>query len=618
MTLEPLPRPQESSLYAFCSKWAKRLRLVGKQDSKTPPPKGNLGPYIRFFLAPYRGSIFKALFLLTVAAMTVLSFGFGLRFVVDAASRHTADFLNKGLGFFLIASAVLAVNAYLRITTTSWLGERVVNDIRRQLFAHLMTLDQRFFETTRTGDLIARINTDTSVLLTLFTSSAAVAVRSLLQLFGGLFMMCVTSMRLTGIVLLVIPVILSPIWLLGRRVKSLTRLVQDAQGSSEAYAAEYLGAMSAVQIFGKQTACLKDFADLLAGKMTLVKNRIHMRSGLVCVVIFFAFSCVSTVLWIGSHAVIAGTLSAGALTSFVFFAIITAGSLNSLSEVYGEIQTAAGAMHRIIEIFEEKPRLIIPATPRALTPFQGTLTFENVTFSYPTRPDTPALQGVSFQIKRGERVALVGPSGAGKSTIFQLLLRLYDPTQGRILVDGVPFTDLLPEEVRGHFAVVPQEAAVFNTSAEKNIAFGAWGVPNHQDIEEAAKLAHAHGFITSLPQRYETTLGERGVRLSGGQRQRIALARAFLRGSDILLLDEATNALDTESEAHIQEALETLLEGKTSLIIAHRLSTIEKADRILVIDEGRLVEEGTHAQLLAKGGVYARLAKRDFKKEDRL
>jgi ATP-binding cassette subfamily B protein len=597
----------ESLLYTYCYRWAKKLwpsRLLRRHKTETPI---DIAPFVARFLVPYQFAVMKALLLLTIAALTVLSFGFAFRLLVDHGFSSNHDsFINVGFIFFLGASALLALNAYFRITTTSWIAERLVTDVRREVFGHLLTLDQTFFETARTGDLISRINTDTSLIQTLFTNSAAVAVRSLLQLIGATLMMFFTSLKLTGIVFLVVPVILSPIWLLGRWVKRLTKQVQEAQGNAEAYAAEHLASVTTLQLFNREQTILGRFISHLDERLSLVKKRIHVRSGLVCIVIFFAFASVSCVLWIGSQDVLSGHMTAGALVSFVFFAVIVAGSLNSLSEVFGELQTVSGACERLVELLIVTPTLTQADAPQTPT-FEKEISLDQVTFSYPTRPTLPSLTDFSLTLKKGEKVALVGPSGAGKSTVFQLLLRLFDPQSGTLLVDGTPYTACDLPSLRHLFAVVPQETLIFNTTIEENIRFGERTLHPSSSFEDVCKKAHVDEFVSTLPQGYQTVVGERGVRLSGGQKQRLALARAFLREAEVLLLDEATNALDSESEAHIQEALTHLLKDKTAMIIAHRLSTIENADRIIVLDQGRVVEQGTYTELLAKNGLFARL-----------
>lgn len=597
----------ESLLYTYCYRWAKKLwpsRLLRHHKTEASI---DIAPFVARFLVPYQFAVMKALLLLTIAAMTVLSFGFAFRLLVDHGFSTTHDsFINVGFLFFLGASALLALNAYFRITTTSWIAERLVTDVRREVFGHLLTLDQTFFETARTGDLIARINTDTSLIQTLFTNSAAVAVRSLLQLVGATLMMFLTSLKLTGIVFLVVPIILSPIWILGRWVKRLTKQVQEAQGNAEAYAAEHLASVTTLQLFNREQTILGRFINHLDERLSLVKKRIHVRSGLVCIVIFFAFASVSCVLWIGSQDVVSGHMTAGALVSFVFFAVIVAGSLNSLSEVFGELQTVSGACERLVELLIITPTLTQPNRPQTPT-FNKEISFNQVTFSYPTRPTLPSLTDFSLTLKKGEKVALVGPSGAGKSTVFQLLLRLFDPQSGTLTVDGLPYKACDLPSLRQLFAVVPQESVIFNMSIEENIRFGQRSPVDEARFFKFCKKAHVDEFVALLPQGYQTIVGEKGVRLSGGQKQRLALARAFLREGEILLLDEATNALDAESEAHIQEALSSLLKDKTAMIIAHRLSTIENVDRIIVLDQGRVVEQGTYAQLMALKGFFTRL-----------
>ena len=579
-----------------------------------------LSPYIRQFLWPYKKDIFQALIFLMIAACAVLSIGFGLRYLVDEGfSGHNPHLLKVGFIFFLVTSAVLALAAYFRVSTTSWLAERVINDLRKTLFAHLLTLDQSYYDQARTGDLISRLNSDTTILLTMMTSSLATTVRSIIQLAGAGVMLVVTSPKLTGFVLLVIPFVLSPIGALGRRVRTLTKKVQEAQGLLEATATDYLQALQTLKMFVKEQTALTRFGHFLEAKMSHVKKRIHLRAFLVGVVIFLAFSSVSLVMWLGGREVLSGQLSPGDLSAFLFFSLVAAGSFNSLSDLLGEIQTAAGALERLVEIIETKPTLAEPKAPQPLEhPENLPLIFDHVSFAYPTQDKVLVLKEFYLSIKPGQTLAIVGPSGAGKTTLFHLLLRFYDPGSGKILLGETPLNNFSLVDRRSLFSVVSQEAVIFNSSLRENILFGAQeneeGQPcvSEETLNNVVEKAALTSFIQGLPEGLETIVGERGLRLSGGQKQRLAIARAFLRKTPFLLLDEATNALDAQSEFHIQTALTQLMKNRTTLVIAHRLSTVQNADQIIVLDQGRLVEMGTHPTLLKQKGLYYKFAQHQF------
>lgn len=577
----------------------------------SPASLKRLTPYIFQFLRPYRTEIAQALFFLTLAAGAVLSVGFGVRSLVNAGfSGEEATLFQKGFIFLLSTSSILALAAYCRVSLTSWLAERVINDLRKTLFAHLMSLDPSYYDQARTGDLGARLNSDTMILLNTIATTLATTVRSLMQLFGAGLMLIVTSPKLTALVLLVIPFTLSPIGALGRRVRCLTKTVQEAQGGIEARIIDGLQALQTIQIFAQEAYVFNNFCTFLEKKMIHVKKRIHLRAFLVAAVIFLAFTSVGLVVWLGGQEVLAGRMSPGDLSAFLFFALIVAGSCNSLSELMGELQTAAGALERLVELIEVRPALKEPRAPLSLDPLTpGALTFKKVTFAYPTRPQIPVLKDISFTIKPGETLAIVGPSGAGKTTLFQLLLRFYDPLSGQILLGQTPLERLTIADQRRFFSVVPQEPILFNASLRDNILFGALekeSVSEHL-LKRVIDQAALTPFIESLSDGLETLVGERGLRLSGGQKQRLAIARAFLKEAPFLLLDEATNALDSENEFHIQNALQALMSTRTTLVIAHRLSTVQRADQILVLDQGQIVEKGTHETLLAQQGLYFKL-----------
>ena len=565
------------------------------------------------FLAPYRGMLVAALAALLLAAGATLSLPVAVRFMIDEGfSAESAAHVDRYFLGLLGIATLLAFATALRYYLVTWLGERIVADAREAVFRRIVRLSPAFYETTRTGEVLSRLTTDTTVLQSVIGSGASIALRNLLLLIGGLVMLVITSPKLTGLIVVLVPVILLPLILFGRRVRRLSRTSQDRIADSSALAEEILSAMRIVQAYVRETWEAARFRLAVEDSFGAALARMRARALLTAVVILFVFGSMVTVLWFGAKAVLAGTMSGGQLGQFVLYAALVAGSFAALAEVWGEVQRAAGAMERIMELLTTEPEIRDPDDPvPAPTPARGEVRVEELTFRYPARPEHPALDHVSFEVPAGRTVALVGPSGAGKSTAFQLLLRFYDPQSGRILLDGVDIARMKLADLRASMAIVPQETVVFSTNARENIRYGN---PDADDaaVEAAARAALAHDFIVQLPQGYDTYLGEKGVRLSGGQRQRLAIARAILHNPPLLLLDEATSALDAESERQVQKALDRLMAERTTIVIAHRLATVLKADRIVVLDQGRVVAEGNHEELVAQGGLYARLARLQF------
>jgi ATP-binding cassette, subfamily B, bacterial len=585
--------------------------------SKRPKaPLSALTPLIPYALA-YKGRIAAALAALTAASAATLVVPLAVRRVVDFGfSEEGRHLIDAYFGVLILVVAVLAISSALRFYLVVTLGERVVADLRSGVFAHLTSLDPAFFDQTRSGEIVSRLTADTAQVKSAFGVTISIALRNAFLFFGAIVLMIVTSPKLSALVLLAIPVIVLPLVFSGRAVRRRSRAAQDRLADASAYAAEAVGAVRTMQAFGMERVTAGRFAQAAEEAFEAARLSTTMRAWLTGTAIFLVSASVVGVLWYGAQDVLAGTMSGGRLSQFVLYAVFAASSLGQLSEVYGELSQAAGAAERLAEILASRPEVKAPAAPKPLPePPLGTVAFEEVRFAYPTRAEQAALHGLTFRIAPGERVALVGPSGAGKSTVLQLLLRFYDPQGGTIRVDGVPITEVDPHALRGRMALVPQEPTIFATSILDNIRYGRPGA-SEDEVRRAASLASADGFIRALPQGYGTVVGERGVTLSGGQRQRIAIARAILKDAPLLLLDEATSALDAESERKVQGALDRLMEGRTTLVIAHRLATIRSADRILVMDEGAIVEEGTHEALLARSGLYARLARLQFTDPD--
>jgi ATP-binding cassette, subfamily B, bacterial len=585
------------------------------EPDRRRPKSRNLRPLIGLMplVMCYRGRLALALLSLLVAATATLTVPLAVRRVIDHGfSAENATFVDQYFAMMLVIVALLAAGSAGRYYFVTWLGERVVADLRRKVFAHLLSLSPGFYDEHSTGETMSRLTADTTQLKSLFGSSISVALRNLVMLVGSVVMMVVTSIELSGLVLLVIPMIVLPLVLTGRRVRRLSRDAQDTLARSAGLAQESLGAVPTIQAYGQVERIRDAFALATEEAFAVAGWRTAMRSWLTAAVIFIAFGSIVGVLWYGAQAVLAGEMTGGTLGQFLLYAAIAALSTGALSEVWGEVQLAAGAAERLSEILHMRPAIAAPANPRPLpSPPHATLAFEDVHFAYPMRPDQKALRGASFSVGAGERVAIVGPSGAGKSTIFNLILRFYDPQAGRVLIDRVDIAEADPEEVRARIASVPQETMIFSSTVAENIRFGRPDA-TEREVEAAAEAAQAAEFIERLPDGFATRVGERGIMLSGGQRQRIAIARAILRDAPILLLDEATSALDAESESLVQTALERLMKGRTSLVIAHRFATVRTADRIIVLDQGRVVAQGRHGELMGSGGLYARLARLQF------
>lgn len=575
----------------------------------------NVGALRRLFPYLLRNPVqlAAAIGFLLLATATTLVVPMAVRGMINYGfSPENADIINKYfLAMFGVAALMGAASA-LRFFFVSWLGERVVADLRRDIYNHVTDLSPTFFEVTRTGEVLSRLTTDTTLIQTVVGSSASIALRNLLMLIGSVGLLVWTSPRLSGLVVLALPLILIPLIIFGRWVRNLSRQSQDRIADTGAHAGESLNAIQTVQAFTHEKIDRAAFAKAVESAFSVAIRRNWARAFLTAIAFFVVFGAVVGVLWAGSHAVLDGTLTAGELSQFVLYAVLAAAAFASLSEVWGDIQRAAGATERLVELLNVEPEIAAPAMPVVMpTPARGEIDFADVTFRYPTRPDDRALDNFSLHVSPGESVALVGPSGAGKTTVFQLLMRFYDPQSGSITFDGAKLDQVRPQDLRERIALVAQDPVIFAGSIRDNILYGRPDA-SEEDVVAAAKAAAAHEFVMALPEGYATPVGERGVTLSGGQRQRIAMARAILRNAPVLLLDEATSALDAENERLVQLALDRVMEGRTTIVIAHRLATVQKADRIIVMDAGRVVASGRHEELVREGGLYARLARLQF------
>ena len=580
-----------------------------RQQSRRLKPLLSLLPYV----ARYRWQAIAALMALVIAAVTTLLVPIAVRRMIDFGfSRESANLIDSYFAVMIVIVAVLAVASASRFYIVTTLGERIVADLREGVFGHLVSLSLAYFDEAKTGELVSRLTADTTQIKAAVGASVSIALRNSVLFIGAATMMVVTSPRLSAFVLAAIPVIVLPLYGFGRAVRRRSRWAQDTLADATAYASEMIGAVRVLQAFTNEAVAKNRFGAAVERAFRAAQDSIKARAILTAIAIFLVFASVVVVLWVGAQDVLTGRMSAGRLSQFVLYAVFAAAGLGQLSEVWGELSQASGAAERLFEILNLRPAIVPPLRPIALPePPRGEVAFVDVRFSYPARSASSALGGVSFVVRQGERVAIVGPSGAGKSTIFHLILRYYDPSSGVAKFDGVPLVDVDPLALRRRIALVPQEAIVFAASIRDNIRFGR---PEASDpeVERAAELAHALEFISLLPEKFDTTVGERGVTLSGGERQRIAIARAILRGAPLLLLDEATSALDAESETLVRDALGRLMQGRTTLVIAHRLATVLSCDRILVMEAGRIVEEGSHQTLVAAGGLYARLARLQF------
>ena len=588
--------------------------MASDQTSKTPKNKQDLRLLLRLlpFIAPYKSRVIGAALALIITAGVSLAMGQGIRLLIDQGfDSAEPSQLNQAMLVLAVITLLMALGTFTRFYLVSWLGERVSNDVRLAVFNHLLTLDPYYFEVNRSGEINARLTTDTTLLQSIIGSSISMALRNVLTFVGGLVMMLITNPKLALIVLASVPLIIFPMMLYGRRVRKLSRLSQDRVADIGTYAGEIVQNIKVVQSFTREKEETKAFGQEVEKAFNVAKKRILQRSILIVVAMILVFTGLSSMIWVGAQDVANGHISSGELAAFVFYALLVAMAVATISEVYGELQRAAGATERLLELLAEEADIQAPKNPHQLNAGALALNFEKVSFSYPSRPDQIALDNISFNVAAGETVAIVGPSGAGKSTLFELLQRFYDPKNGTIKVAGNNIKQLKPQDLRSHLGLVPQQPTLFSADVAHNIRYGD-PTATHEQVKQAAQKAYASDFIQRLPEGYNSYLGEQGVRLSGGQRQRIAIARAMLKNPSILLLDEATSALDANSEQQVQAALQSLMQGRTTLIIAHRLATIMHADRILVFNEGKLEAQGKHADLIISSPLYKSLSELQF------
>lgn len=580
-----------------------------RAKTRNMKPLKMLGP----FFAPYKlHLVFAAIALITASAAT-LTMPVAMRFLIDSGfSTETTD-INRYFGALFGVAAVLAFASAARYYMVTWIGERVVADVRDAVYRHIIRMSPEFFETTRTGEVLSRLTTDTTLILNVLSTSVSMALRNSLTFVGGLIMLFVTSAKLTAIILVLIPAVVFPLLIIGRKVRNLSRASQDRVADSSAVAQEILNSIPTVQSFTQNEYEATRFKGSVEHSFQTARSRIRVRAVMNAAVVLLIFGAITLVLWMGAKAVTGGDMSVGLLSQFVIYAAMTGGAMAMLSEMWGELQSAAGATERLAELLATKSKITSPENPIAIDPANaGHISFNEVCFNYPSRPERPALSNFSLDVAPGETVALVGPSGAGKSTVFQLLMRFYDPQSGNITIGDSDIKLVDEDDLRRQLAIVPQDTVIFAESAMENIRYGRHEASD-DEVRDAAKHAAADGFLQQQPEGYNTFLGERGVRLSGGQKQRIAIARAMLKNAPVILLDEATSALDAESERLVHNALHELTENRTTLVIAHRLATVLEADRIVVMEDGAVVATGTHQELVAQGGLYANLAKLQFK-----
>jgi ATP-binding cassette, subfamily B, bacterial len=591
----------------------------GKPDSTAintqEKARASLRPLLALlpFVRPYRGYALLALSFLLISAAATLTLPQSVGKMIDHGfSKANAEFVDKYFFALFAIAIILALASAARYYFVTRIGEQVIADLRRAVYAHLLRQEQAFFEVTKSGELLSRLTTDTELVQTLIGSALSMALRHLLMLLGSLVLLVLASPKLSLLIVIGIPLVIAPIFLIGKRVQRLSRDSQDKIAQTSGVAGEALNAVHTVQAFAREQFEATRYGDAVTALFVAAKQRIRARALLIGLVILVVFGAITCIIWVGAKAVLEGSMSGGELTQFVLYAVVAAGATGALTEVWGDVQRAAGAMGRLSELLLRKPAITDPTHPITLTTkLRGSIEFKGVNFNYPSRPDSKALTALDLQVKQGETVALVGRSGAGKSTIFQLLLRFYEPQSGQVCIQGVDISQMPLGMLRDSIAIVPQDAVIFSGSIADNIAYGRIGA-NRAEIERAAELAEAMEFIRQLPQGLDTSVGERGVRLSGGQQQRIAIARAILKDAPILLLDEATSALDAQSERAVQIALERLMQGRTTLVIAHRLATVVRADRIVVLEHGAVVDIGTHIELTSRDGIYAELARLQF------